>query len=79
MKTLVLLIVSVALGGCTYRKFEHPTHGTYTSFGLGTSQSIGAIEVKTGSDTGVKLEGYTSESAQVAAAAVAAAVKAVGK
>lgn len=64
-------LVAIACSGCVY------THvpGQFTRISIGTGHSIGRVEFPTKEGV-AKIEGYTSEQAQVASAVVEAAIKA---
>lgn len=77
MKPLLpILALALLASGCTLTRFHHPETGTFTRVSFGTTQTIGPITVTTKEGTTVKVDGYSSEQAQLAGAAVEAAVRA---
>jgi hypothetical protein len=82
-RSLILAALSaVALcgGGCTSTTITDPKTGfVFKRTSLLSSQSIGTVDVRTGGDTGVKIEGLQQNQTEMAGAMLAAAVKAASK
>lgn len=73
--TIVLL--GLFAGGCTSTTITDPKTGfVFKRHSLLSSQNIGLVDVRTGGDTGVKIEGLQQNQTDMAAAMISAAVKA---
>lgn len=76
---LLLGTLLALLSGCTLTRYTDTKGGSFTRISVGTTQNIGPIDVSAGpTETKVRIEGYSSEQAQIASAVVGAALKATG-
>lgn len=71
MKRIIALFLVGSLSGCTYTKFSGPGGVGLTRISIGTGTSIGKLQIPTTAGL-AKMEGYTSEQAEVMALALEA-------
>jgi hypothetical protein len=76
LSVLFLLLIAFAGTGCMYTSYESKSGSKLKRFSLGATQNIGSVSAKTAGGDSFQLDGFSSETAQTAAAITEAAVKA---
>ncbi len=71
MKRIPILLIAWLLSGCVYTSYTGKNGQHLTRISVFGNQTVGKIDLERGT-----MEGYTSEQAEVAGAAVSAAIKA---
>ena len=71
MKRLTVLVLASLVSGCVHTPYSGKNGQRLTRISVFGNQTVGKIDLERGT-----MEGYTSEQAEVAGAAVSAAIKA---
>lgn len=76
IRLLACLLLAAAAAGCTATTYTDPSGAKFTRTSFLSKQSIGKVDLKAG-DKSLKIEGYSNEQTEIAAAVATAVANAV--